>query len=138
MDSKFIITSGAITILIIVVLSFIISFVGSVFITLTVGLTLYVSTNLASRTKSIGNYLKGYNPPKTRWCSKIEYDHILVPANVDESLERLYERVIREHVVTWYQELSQDEELLQEIRNVFRDLTSDVLLRLARVSIITN
>ena len=46
---------------------------------------------------------------------------------------RLYERVITEHINSWYSELSHDEEFIQEIRHLFRDTTTEVLTRLTRV-----
>ena len=46
---------------------------------------------------------------------------------------RLYERVITEHINSWYSDLSQDEEFLQEMRILFRDTTTEVLTRLTRV-----
>ena len=107
------------------------------------------------RSKSVGNLVRSFTPPKTKWCTKIEYDHILVPADVDESLERfdtlrekdkrqgstcslafrLYERILSEHVTSWYSDLSPDEEFIQELRHVLRDVTSDLVSRLARLDI---
>ena len=49
---------------------------------------------------------------------------------------RLYERVITEHINSWYSELSHDEEFIQEIRHLFRDTTNEVLTRLTRVRLI--
>ena len=46
---------------------------------------------------------------------------------------RLYERVITEHINSWYSDLSHDEEFLQEMRHLFRDTTTEVLTRLTRV-----
>merc|ERR1719317_1312219 len=89
----------------------------------------------AGKQKPIGNLLRSYAPARTKWCSKMEFDHILIPADVDESLERLYERVITEHINSWYSELSHDEEFIQEIRHLFRDTTTEVLTRLTRVDI---
>merc|ERR1719233_58813 len=89
----------------------------------------------AGKQKPIGNLLRSYAPGRTKWCSKMEFDHILIPADVDESLERLYERVITEHINSWYSELSHDEEFIQEIRHLFRDTTTEVLTRLTRVDI---
>ena len=48
---------------------------------------------------------------------------------------RLYERILSEHVATWYNELSLDEEFIQELRHAFRDVTTELLSRLARVDI---
>merc|ERR1719320_197282 len=89
----------------------------------------------AGKQKPIGNLLRSYAPARTKWCAKMEFDHILIPADVDESLERLYERVITEHINSWYSELSHDEEFIQEIRHIFRDTTTEVLTRLTRVDI---
>ena len=61
---------------------------------------------------------------------------------------RLYERVISEHIDSWYRDLSPDEEFLQvstrgkvlkfvqEIRKIFREATTEILIRLARVRVI--
>eukprot|EP00092_Neocalanus_flemingeri_P010563 GFUD01011379.1.p1 GENE.GFUD01011379.1~~GFUD01011379.1.p1 ORF type:complete len:908 (-),score=173.35 GFUD01011379.1:129-2510(-) len=65
----------------------------------------------------------------------MEFDHILIPADVDESLERLYERVITEHINSWYSDLSHDEEFLQEMRHLFRETTTEILTRLTRIDI---
>ena len=130
-DSQLIITVGGVSIIFIVLFSFILSFLGCIFLISVLSFVFYISTNL--RRKSFGNYLRNYVPPRTKWCTKIEYDHILVPADVDEALERLYDRIIEEHINTWFKELSQDEEFQQEIRHIFRDLTQDLLQRLTRV-----
>ena len=91
-------------------------------------------------------------PPRTRWCARVEADHVLVPAQVnmadmlysisipnivkhrspadkcvdptvrqvDDALSCLYERLLAEHVTSWYQHLAQDEEFLQQLRLVLR------------------
>ena len=43
--------------------------------------------------------------------------------------------MIHEHISSWYTELSQDEEFLQELRQLFKDVTTEILSRLARVTI---
>ena len=50
------------------------------------------------RSRGVGNYFRGWVSPRTRWCSRMEYESILVPPDVDQALESLYERIIREHV----------------------------------------
>ena len=134
-DQKLILTTGLVLILISIVISFILSSIGCLLLLSAIALTFYLSISLALRNKSIGNLARSLTPPKTQWCTKIEYDHILVPADVDESLERFYERILSEHVASWYGELSADEEFIQELRHVFRDLTSELLSRLARLDI---
>lgn len=44
--------------------------------------------------------------------------------------------MIHEHISSWYTELSQDEEFLQELRQLFKDVTTEILSRLARVTIL--
>ena len=134
-DQKLVITTGLVLVLISIVISFILSSIGCLLLLSAIALTFYISSSLARRNKSIGNLARTLTPPKTQWCTKIEYDHILVPADVDESLERFYERVLLEHVSSWYGELSTDEEFIQELRHVFRDLTSELLSRLARLDL---
>ena len=50
------------------------------------------------RSRVVGTYFRGWVPARTQWCARIEYDHITVPADVDEAIERLYERIVEEHV----------------------------------------
>ena len=134
-DQKLVITTGLVLVLISIVISFILSSIGCLLLLSAIALTFYMASSLARRNKSIGNLARTLTPPKTQWCTKIEYDHILVPADVDESLEKFYERVLLEHVSSWYGELSTDEEFIQELRHVFRDLTSELLSRLARLDL---
>ena len=77
----------------------------------------------------VGNLFRGHVPPRTAWVARVEYDHVLVPQDVDAALERylwhswgdfpifhcfrFYERVISEHLDSWYRDLSHDEEFLQ-------------------------
>ena len=134
-DQKLIMTIGLVLILISIVISFILSWIGCLLLLSAIVLTFYMAVRLALRNKSIGNLVRSFTPPKTQWCTKIEYDHILVPADVDESLERFYERILSEHVTSWYGDLSVDEEFIQELRHVIRDITSELLSRLARLDI---
>ena len=134
-DQKLILTTGLVLLLVSVVLSFMLSSLGCLLLLSATALTFYLSISLALRNKSIGNLVRTFTPPKTQWCTKIEYDHILVPADVDESLERFYERILSEHVSSWYGDLSADEEFVQELRHVIRDITSELLSRLARVDL---
>lgn len=134
-EQQLIITAGLLILLFSVVVSFILSYIGCLFLLSAVSLTFYLCSTQSNRGKSIGNLARSFTPPKTKWCTKIEFDHILVPADVDESLERLYERILTEHVTTWYGDLSQDEEFIQELRQAFRDVTTELLSRLARLDI---
>ena len=134
-DRNHVIILACVSVFIITILSIMISFIGFLFLISITSLIFYISSNLVQKPKPIGNLFRSYSPPKTNWCSRIEYDHILIPADVDEALEKLYERIIAEHVKVWYNELSLDEEVIQEIRQIFKDLTSDALLRLSRVSL---
>ena len=79
---------GLAALLIGAVISFVLSFLGGILILSVIGVTFYMITSLATRRKPVGNLLRSYVPPRTKWCTKIEYDHILVPADVDEALER--------------------------------------------------
>jgi hypothetical protein len=47
----------------------------------------------------------------------------------------LYERIVEEYVVSWFRHISSDEEFSQEIRLLLRDLTTDLLARLAKVAV---
>jgi len=134
-DRNHVIILACVSVFIITILSIMISFIGFLFLISITSLIFYISSNLVQKPKPIGNLFRSYSPPKTNWCSRIEYDHILIPADVDEALDKLYERIIAEHVKVWYNELSLDEEVIQEIRQIFKDLTSDALLRLSRVDI---
>jgi len=134
-DRNHVIILACVSVFIITILSIMISFIGFLFFISITSLIFYISSNLVQKPKPIGNLFRSYSPPKTNWCSRIEYDHILIPADVDEALDKLYERIIAEHVKVWYNELSLDEEVIQEIRQIFKDLTSDALLRLSRVDI---
>jgi hypothetical protein len=49
----------------------------------------------------------------------------------------LYERIVEEYVVSWFREISPDEEFSQEIRLLLRDLTTDLIPRLAKVNSIS-
>jgi len=135
LDRNHVIILACVSVFIITILSLMISFIGFLFFISITSLIFYFSSNLAQKPNPIGNLFRSYISPKTNWCSKIEYDHILIPADVDEALEKLYERIITEHVKVWYNELSLDEEVIQEIRQIFKELTSDALKRLSRVDI---
>jgi len=134
-DSQVLLRTGLALCVIASLFCFMISFIGGIFIVIIVASAFYGMSFFTSKQKSIGNLLRSYVPPRTKWCSKMEFDHILIPADVDESLERLYERVITEHINSWYSDLSQDEEFLQEMRILFRDTTTEVLTRLTRVDL---
>ena len=41
---------------------------------------------------------------------------------MDDALSCLYERLLAEHVTSWYQHLAQDEEFLQQLRLVLRSV----------------
>ena len=85
----------------------------------------------------VGNLFRGHVPPRTAWVARVEYDHVLVPQDVDAALERylwhswgdfpifhcfrFYERVISEHLDSWYRDLSHDEEFLQVDISSFHD-----------------
>jgi hypothetical protein len=45
----------------------------------------------------------------------------------------LYERIVDEFVSSWFRHISPDEEFVQEIRILLRDITQDLLTRLAKV-----
>ena len=132
-DSRYLLKAGSLTVLLIVLFSFILSFPGFIFLSSLSIITFYLSSSVSRSRQSLGNYARSYVAPKTQWCTRIESNHILVPADVDEALEKLFERLITEHVDTWYKHLSRDEEFLQELRHIFRDLTNDILKRLSRV-----
>lgn len=134
-DSQILIKTGLAICVIASLVSFLISFIGGIFIILVIASAFYGISFFATKQKPIGNLLRSYVPPRTKWCSKMEFDHILIPADVDECLERLYERVITEHINSWYSDLSHDEEFLQEMRHLFRDTTTEVLTRLTRIDI---
>ena len=36
----------------------------------------------------VGNLFRGHVPPRTAWVARVEYDHVLVPQDVDAALER--------------------------------------------------
>ena len=36
----------------------------------------------------VGNLFRGSIPPRTAWVARVEYDHVLVPQDVDAALER--------------------------------------------------
>eukprot|EP00092_Neocalanus_flemingeri_P013482 GFUD01014541.1.p1 GENE.GFUD01014541.1~~GFUD01014541.1.p1 ORF type:complete len:1024 (+),score=205.10 GFUD01014541.1:100-3171(+) len=135
MDSQILLRTGVAICIIASLVSFLISFIGGIFIFLVIVTAFYGISFFAVKQKPIGNLLRGYVPPRTKWCSKMEFDHILIPADVDESLERLYERVITEHINSWYSDLSHDEEFLQEMRHLFRETTTEILTRLTRIDI---
>jgi hypothetical protein len=42
---------------------------------------------------------------------------------------------VEEYVVSWFRHISSDEEFSQEIRLLLRDLTTDLLARLAKVAV---
>jgi len=134
-DSQILIRAGVAICILATIVSFLISFIGGIFIILVIGIAFYGISFFAVKQKPVGNLLRSYVSPRTKWCSKMEFDHILVPADVDESLERLFERVITEHIYSWYSDLSHDEEFLQEMRQLFRETTTEILTRLARIDI---
>jgi len=114
---------------------FFISFLGGIFIVLLMATTFYFTSFFASKQRSVGNLFRGSVPPRTAWVARVEFDHVLVPQDVDMALERLYERIISEHLDSWYRDLSHDEEFLQEMRKIFRDATTELLTRLTRVDL---
>jgi len=134
-DSQILIRTGLAVCIGALLVSFVISFIGGIFIILVIAAAFYGISFFAGKQKPIGNLLRSYVHPRTKWCSKMEFDHILIPADVDESLERLYERVITEHINSWYSDLSHDEEFMQEMRHLFRDTSTEVLTRLTRIDI---
>ena len=87
-DSQILIRTGLAICIGVLLVSFLISFIGGIFILLVIGSAAYVLSLFAGKQKPIGNLLRGYTPPRTKWCSKMEFDHILIPADVDQSLER--------------------------------------------------
>ena len=46
---------------------------------------------------------------------------------------RLYERLVEEFVSSWFRLISADEEFVQEVRILLRDITADLLARLVKV-----
>ena len=87
-DSQILIRTGLAICIGSLLVSFVISFIGGIFIFLVIGSAAYVMSIYAGKQKPIGNLLQSYAPARTKWCSKMEFDHILIPADVDESLER--------------------------------------------------
>merc|ERR1719244_269537 len=134
-ECQFVIKAGVCLCVLVCLFGFFISIISGVFLLVLAILSYYTTSFFAVRQKQVGNLCRSYVPPRTKWCSKIEFDHVLVPPDVDDSLERLYERILREHIDSWYSDLSQDEEFLQEIRSLLREVTSEVLTRLSRLDI---
>ena len=87
-DSQILIGSGLAISIVASLVSFLISFIGGIFIILEIASAFYGISFFATKQKPVGNLLRSYVPPRTKWCSKMEFDHILIPADVDESLER--------------------------------------------------
>ena len=87
-ESQILIKTGIAICIVLLIVSFFISFIGGIFIILVILISFYGVIRFAVKQKSIGNFLRSYVPLRTKWCSKIEYDHILIPSDVDESLER--------------------------------------------------
>ena len=87
-DSQVLLRTGLALCVIASLFCFMISFIGGIFIVIIVASAFYGMSFFTSKQKSIGNLLRSYVPPRTKWCSKMEFDHILIPADVDESLER--------------------------------------------------
>ena len=87
-DSQILIRTGVAICIVASLVSFLISFIGGIFIVLVIVAAFYGISFFSVKQKQIGNLLRGYVPPRTKWCSKLEFDHILIPADVDESLER--------------------------------------------------
>jgi len=134
-ETQMVMKGGLLVCLLASSVGFFISFFGGVFIVLVMATTFYFSSYFASKQRSVGNLFRGSVPPRTAWVARVEFDHVLVPQDVDMALERLYERVISEHLDSWYRDLSHDEEFLQEMRKIFRDATTELLTRLTRVDL---
>lgn len=134
-DSQLVLRLGILLCVLASLAGFLISFLGGVFILFVILITFYLTSFFASRQKPLGNMLRACVPPRTHWCSKMEFDHLLIPQDVDSALERLYERVITDHIDSWYRDLSLDEEFLQELRQVFREATTEILVRLTRIDL---
>lgn len=134
-DSQLVLRLGILLCVFASLAGFFIHFLGGVFILCVILTTFYLTSFFASRQKPLGNLLRGMVPPRTHWCSKMEFDHLLIPEDVDSALERLYERIIMEHIDSWYRDLSLDEEFLQELRQVFREATTEILIRLTRIDL---
>lgn len=59
-----------------------------------------------------------------------------VPQEVDEALEVLLDRVLKEYVYAWYREVSCDEAFVHELRLVLRHLLSALYRRVSRLDLV--
>ena len=115
LDSRLMTLISLVTLLLLILASLVLSTVGGLFLISLLLITAYLSSDLAQRrgimpvimthhhvciyrSRGLGNYFRGWVAARTRWCSRMEYESILLPPDVDQALESLYERVIREHV----------------------------------------
>jgi len=117
------------------VASIIIGLSGGVLISLTAFLVYQGSSYLARSPFRVSNILSSWRPTRTSWCSKIEHGEVWIPPNIDNSLERLFERIITEYVISWYKDLTPDQEFLQEIRHLIRDVATTIIIRLNKLDI---
>merc|ERR1719402_997778 len=88
----------------------------------------------ARRRTTVKNLLPGFLPPTSVTARR---DNVWVPADVDEALDRLYDRLVAEFVETWYTEVSPhaDEEFLQQVRLAMKVATETVLKRVSRLDL---
>ncbi|XP_023327510.1 sorting nexin-14 isoform X3 [Eurytemora carolleeae] len=108
---------------------------GAIFISLSAFLVYQGSSYISRSPFRVSNFLKSYRPPRTVWCSKVEFGDIWIPPDVDDALERLYERIVTEFIVSWYKDISPDLEFIQQIRIIIRNITANIIFRLMRVDI---
>jgi len=115
--------------------SVIVGIFGGIFICLAAFLIYKASCYISRLSIRMGNVLSRYNCSRTVWYNSIQYGEVWLPSNVDEALERLFERILTEYVNSWYCDLSADSEFVQQIRNIIRDITSNILKRLSKVDL---
>jgi len=117
------------------VASVIVGIFGGIFIALSAFLVYKASCYISTLSLKVGNLLSRYKCKRTAWHSSIQYGEIWVPNNVDQSLERLLERILTEYIDSWYSDFTPDAEFIQEIRICIRDITQNIIRRLSRVDL---
>lgn len=63
------------------------------------------------------------------------WTNLEVPQKVDEALEEFISIVLKEYIYTWYKDLSQDEEFVDELRTNIRFLASVFFRRLKKIDL---
>lgn len=135
-NQLFLVTSGGACVCASVV-AVLLSWVTGVFLLGLYFATFYIASYFAKRQIPVRNFLRGFIPPTTVLVRKSASEDVWVPSDIDEALERLYERIVREFVESWYTEVSPecDEEFLQEIRHLLKDATENIINRVAKVDL---